>query len=418
MTTKNKKYFPITQGVACQSKWSWSTLYLNRSVTLSCHRASSSPLTVDNFYNFHNTDRKLADRQMMLDGEWPGHGCEYCQKIEQTGGFSDRMLHNTISDLSPVELEEDPTVLSINPTVLEVFFDNTCNLSCLYCSPQESSKIAEENKKFGLFDSHGVRLIPLKEKHSKALAPEFWKWMDTGFQNLKRFHFLGGEPFLQKELDTLIDFIESHPNPQCELNLISNLVIPKARLEKYIERFKKLIVDKKIKRLDMTASIDCWGPAQEYIRYGIDLAVWKENFEYLLSQKWIKLNINQTISGLSVKYIPELLTLLAEWKKVRYVGHYFSVTEPWPSYLRPNIFGKDVFANDFKHIVSLMGTVKEEEKTAIQYMTSIGNEIEIHDRNTVELKKLLIFLNEKDRRHNTNWPETFPWLEKELKDVV
>jgi hypothetical protein len=328
------------------------------------------------------------------------------------------MLHNEIPNLSPLELEIDNTALAVSPTVLEVFFDNTCNLSCLYCLPEVSSRIAEENKKFGLFDSDGVQLIPIKQKYSKTLAPEFWKWMDHGFQTLKRFHFLGGEPFLQKELDTLIELIESHPNPNCELNFITNLTIPKNRLEKYIERFKKLIVTKKIKRLDMTASIDCWGPAQDYIRYGIDLKMWKENFEYLLSQKWITLNINQTISGLSVKSMPELIELLAEWKKVRPVGHYFSVTEPSPSYLRPNIFGRGVFENDFKHILSLMNNNTTEEKTAIQYMTSIGNEIETHERNPVELKKLLVFLNEKDRRRNTNWRETFPWLEEHLNNVV
>jgi sulfatase maturation enzyme AslB (radical SAM superfamily) len=354
----------------------------------------------------------------MLDGVWPAGGCEYCQQIEQTGGFSDRMLHNKIPNLSPAELDTDNTALTVSPTVLEVFFDNTCNLACLYCEPEVSSKIAEENKKFGAFESHGIKLLPISEKHSKELAPEFWKWMDHGFQSLKRFHFLGGEPFLQKELDVLIELIESHPNPQCELNFITNLIIPKARLEKYIEKFKRLIITKKIKRLDMTASIDCWGSAQEYIRYGINLKLWKENFEYLLSQKWITLNINQTISGLSVKSMPELITLLNEWKKIRPVGHYFSVTEPAPSYMRPNIFGRGVFEHDFNQILSNMNTNTEQEQTAISYMTSIGQEIETHERNPIELKKLLVFLNEKDRRRNTNWQETFPWLEEQLKDVV
>jgi hypothetical protein len=138
----------------------------------------------------------------------------------------------------------------------------------------------------------------------------------------------------------------------------------------------------------------------------------------LLSQRWIILNINNVITGLTVKAMPELFSLLVEWKKVIPVGHYFSVAAPWPSYLRPNIFGRGVFDDDFKHILSLMNNSTDEEKTAIQYMTSIGNEIETQDRNLVELKKMLVFLNEKDRRRGTNWRNTFPWLEEHLDNVV
>jgi len=153
-----KKYFPISQGVACQSKWSWSTLFLTEGITRSCHRASESNLTVENFINFHNTNVKIQDRQKMLDGIWPAGGCNYCKRIEEAGGFSDRLLHNKTANLSPPELEFDLTATTVSPTYLEVFFDNTCNLSCLYCDQYSSSKIADENKRFGSFNKEGVIL--------------------------------------------------------------------------------------------------------------------------------------------------------------------------------------------------------------------------------------------------------------------
>jgi len=412
------KYFPITQGVACQSKWAWSTVFLTEGTTRSCHRASESPLTAENFHNFHNTETKLSDRQKMLNGVWPTGGCTYCSKNEEAGGFSDRMLHNKIPNLTPIELETDITATTVTPTILEVFFDNTCNLSCLYCIPELSSKIAEENRKFGAFNTSGVNLPILEQKHLQTLAPELWKWMDNNFQSLKRFHFLGGEPFLQKELDKLLNFIDTHPNSDCELNLVTNLMVSHDRLEKYIKTCKHLIDTQKIRRLDITASIDCWGHEQEYVRHGIDLVTWTENFVYLLNNQWITLNINQTITPLTIKTMPILLKLLSDWKKVRPIGHFFSVAEPGPSYLRPNIFGPGVFNNDFKQILSLMDNTNDQEQTAISYMTSIANDIEIKEKNSVELKKLLVFLNEKDRRRGTNWQKTFPWLEKHLNNVV
>ena len=115
--------------------------------------------------------------------------------------------------------------------------------------------------------------------------------------------------------------------------------------------------------------------------------------------------------------MPELLINLASWRKTRSVGHYFSVTEPGPSYLRPNIFGKGVFTEDFTKILSLMPTITEDNKLAFNYMSGIAQEIETHAANKQELTNLFIFLNEKDRRRKTNWRETFPWL-VEVLDVV
>ena len=320
-------------------------------------------------------------------------------------------------NLSPVELDVDNKLIFVSPTIIEVFFDNTCNLSCLYCIPELSSKIADENKNFGEFDDGGINLHVFEAKQTKTLSPLFWNWMNDNFHSLKRFHFLGGEPFLQKELDTLIELIDTHPSPDCELSFISNLMISNIRLQKYIEKFKELIKLKKIKKLEISASIDCWGLEQEYVRHGLKLDQWKENFLYLLNNRWIALNINQTISALTIKTMPDLLLQLVEWKKVRPIGHFFSAVTS-PSYMQANIFGANVFNDDFKTILSLMTGDRIQDNSAINYMSSIADEIELKQRNSKELKKLLVFLNEKDRRRNTNWRMTFPWLEEHLNNVV
>ena len=82
--------FPIKTATACQSKWTWSTVWMNKLSTSSCHRVDPVRFDLENFDNFHNTPNKLAERQLMLEGKWPQGGCQYCQKIEEAGGFSDR----------------------------------------------------------------------------------------------------------------------------------------------------------------------------------------------------------------------------------------------------------------------------------------------------------------------------------------
>lgn len=411
------KYFPIQTSTACSLKWNWSTLYLNTGVTRSCHRTAESQLTPENFENFHNTDLKIADRQRMLDGQWPESNCSYCRKIEESGGVSDRQLQLTIPYTNPPEFKNNSSAVVVSPTLLEVYFSNACNLGCLYCVPQLSSTIAAENIKFGKFDKNGV-VLDLFDNQVKHLVPYFWKWFDKNFQTLSRLHVAGGEPFYQKDFDRLLDEIEKNPNPNCELNIVSNLMISKQKLEHYIEKFKKLLATKKLKRIDITCSIDCWGPQQEYVRWGLDLNQWKENFELLLAHKWLYISINQTISSLAIKTMPELLLQIKQWKQQRQVGHWFGIVSPGPSYMRPDIFGKDEFAEDTEKILKLMPTDTEEELTALKYMSGMLSQNLSVEINQTEIVKLITFLDEKDRRHNTNWETLFPWLIGYRKYVV
>ena len=76
------------------------------------------------------------------------------------------MLQNQMPNLSPVELDVDNKLIFVSPTIIEVFFDNTCNLSCLYCIPELSSKIADENKNFGEFKTLAEADIERRVKDS------------------------------------------------------------------------------------------------------------------------------------------------------------------------------------------------------------------------------------------------------------
>ena len=147
----SKTYFPIRTATSCQLKWNWTALYLNGGFSRTCHRTAETPLTPENFNNFHNTDVVLADRRRMLQGLWPETSCSYCRNIEESGGVSDRLRQIDAPDLSPPELVDDASAIQVSPTILEVFFNNTCNLGCLYCTPVLSSVINAENQKFGSF---------------------------------------------------------------------------------------------------------------------------------------------------------------------------------------------------------------------------------------------------------------------------
>jgi organic radical activating enzyme len=353
----------------------------------------------------------------MLNGEWPESNCSYCRKIEEAGGISDRKRQLTIPYSIPPELLSNPSEIVVSPTFLEVYFSNACNLGCLYCSPSLSSTIAAENVKFGKFNKHEIILDSI-DNQVKNLAPYFWEWFEKNFSNLQRLQVLGGEPLYQKDFDRLLDYIDQMPNSNCELNVVTNLMISKQKLQGYIDRFKKLLSAKKLKRIDITCSIDCFGPQQEYVRWGLDLVQWKENFESLLENKWLYININQTISPLTIKTMPELLIQLKQWKQKRQLGHWFGGVSPGPSYLMPDIFGDAEFSQDAEIILQLMSTKTEEDRNAVEYMKGIFSQILSAKLNRQEIAKLIVYLDEKDRRRGTNWETLFPWLIGYRKYVV
>jgi len=61
--------FPIKTATACNSKWSWSTIWLTTGKTSSCHRVESIPIDPNDFSNFHNVPKKIQDRELMLEGK-------------------------------------------------------------------------------------------------------------------------------------------------------------------------------------------------------------------------------------------------------------------------------------------------------------------------------------------------------------
>jgi len=414
-----QKHFPIQTDTACQLKWTWSTIELYTGKTNSCHRVDPTIITPANFDQFHNTDKKLEDRKLMLEGQWPLGGCEYCRNIEQSGGKSDRQFHLEIPNLVPLELEQCATEISVTPRILEVYLDNICNMSCIYCHDGYSSQIQQENRKFGDFQQHGITIKNASDRAAgfDSLVEKFWNWMEQNYHHLRRFHVLGGEPFYQRSFDRCLHFLENHSNTELEFNVVSNLKIGHQKLEILIDRIKKIVATKKIKRFDLTCSIDCWGEEQEYIRYGLDLEQWKNNFDYVARHKWIYLNINQTITGLGIKSVPQLMEFINDYKEQRQIGHYLMTCVNRP-HLYPGIFGKGFFKADMEKILHSMRDHTWQEKNARQIMQGLYLEWNTHDRDKDKIRDLGVFLDEIDRRRGLDWRRTFPWLAKEINDVV
>lgn len=415
----NQKIFPIKTATACQLKWSHSTVFLTSLSTASCHRVNQTKFDLNTF-NFHNTPEKLQDRRLMLEGKWPGRGCEHCKSIEVAGGTSDRMIHLDFPGITaPPELDTDLTAVNVSPRILEIYFSNVCNLKCTYCTPKFSSQINQENIKFGAFNKNGVHInsgFQIPENFSDA-TDQMFKWLDKNIQNLNKLLILGGEPFIQKETQRLLNFIENKKLPNLDLVFFSNLTIDHEKFKYQIDQIQKLKINSQLNQINLIGSLDCWGKPAEYVRYGLQLDLFEKNFEYVLNNTDIVLNINSALGPLTIPSLPDLVEKINSWSRVRTV--YWSLMKTGGhKYFHPTIFGPMLLNMGYQQAIDKFDAMGDPDKMKYkEYFEGIAKEIAHSQSNPNLQRQLKTYLTELDQRRGTDYTKTFPTIAKLLKDI-
>ena len=418
--------FPIKTETACLLKWNWSTIHLHTGEVRSCHRNKRIKIPKDNFDSFHNLPYYLDHRRSMLKGEWPHspdhQGCYYCKKIEDAGSRSDRQyMTETQHDQTPDELENDPTAIEITPSVLEIFLSNTCNLACTYCRVGNSSKIEAESMKYSdQKEFNDFYFGKIEENLSRQEINEYKNlcldWLTRNGTKLRRFHLLGGEPFYTPEFGEFIDVWNDYPNPNLILNVISNVNVKQNLWKKQIDKIIELVKNDKIESFELTASIDCWGPEQEYVRSGFNCEIAEENILYYLSQPEVKyLNLNSTHSLMSLPSYYKLIEKKIEWenqtgKSIRMFGmavmsHHVDLAT----------LGGKFYVEAIKNIMKIYPKEYWDDQQSLKNINGILKSIINDIPNLEKIKHFIKVYDELDRRRNTNWRKIFPEIAAEIE---
>jgi organic radical activating enzyme len=417
-----KKIFPINSATGCPLKWSWSTIFFQSGTTSSCHRTEKLKIPNDNFSSFHNLPKKIEDRERMLQGKWPSNTCQYCSEIEKKGGYSDRM--NQISQLTdpdniPPELWKNKEATSITPTNIEVYFRNTCNMSCVYCGPHFSSTWEEEIKKYGPMPMDGITKNKFSVQRGQSNdyyqqhKREFFDYLrnENRYKVLRWFSLLGGEPLVIQELEECFDFWEENPNDKLTFQIVTNLKANDYRFERFLQRIDRLTNDKKVFQFKIICSLDCLGKEAEYVRHGIDLDQWRRNFEKLINLSHIDLGINSTISVLTLHKFPELLDEINKWNTFRpsnkKIIHSFNkdtiITDPL-------IAGGELFSKTLDECQEKMKVRSVRDISIKKHWGALADSIRNSKKDDKRISILKKYLTELDKRRMTDWKDVFPWL--------
>lgn len=417
MTTSiHRPKWQLKTDPACQFKWTWSTLFLNFGTTSSCHRCKHWEVTVENFMDFHNLPGKVSDREKMLQGQWPGNGCEYCKVVEEAGGVSERIGYINDLEMVPPENEINPEETHVTPRLLEVYFSNLCNMSCTYCSAKFSSVIQHENEKFGEFTKNGLEIYewPDNPEYEK-MRDMFWDWMDLHGQELYTLHVLGGEPLFQPEFEMFLDWFDKNPCPNLEWVIFSNLKHNTIRLVSQVERIQKLIDDGKLKAFQVNVSIDNYGKEAEYARHGIIWEQFVDNFTFLASQKWIGMQVQSTICPITVQSMWQLYDFILSFNDSRINLSWNTIQDP--KWFNPSRFGTYCLDGIDKLIARLKQSPFPQHHN-IPYLEGIRNQISKATCDPYEMIRFKTHLDELDVRRNLDWKSIYPDLAEHIEKNI
>jgi hypothetical protein len=430
----------------CLAKWHHSTIYLQLGQTHSCYHPPPHEIPLDELLEnpsaLHNTNQKKKERYMMLDGEKPS-GCQYCWNIEKLGdGYkSDRDERNenifTIERIE--EIKKSPRNFNINPEYIEISFGNECNFKCGYCHPKYSSSYYKEIKDHGPYTMvknhrNDIDWFKIYEEENNPYVEAWWRWWPEVSKTLHILRITGGEPLLQKSTWRLFESLTESPMPKLGLNINSNFGVKPVLVQRFVKYVNDLINDNKIREFKLFTSIDTWGPQAEYIRTGLDLKVWENNFNSYMLGTDAPVTFMITFNILTVTNFKNLLEKILEWR-LKYTsddsGRFRRIGFDTPHLKEPlqydmNLLPKKEFMPYMYDSLEFMRSNcndsdklkfsnAEVEKFArvVKYMeTSVYPE----DRLKEGRRDFYNWFNEYDRRRGTDFSKTFPELTQFFED--
>lgn len=241
--------------------------------------------------------------------------CSTCWKYEDIGTKSWRMQGNEHYSALPDKYQ------------IELYFDNTCDSACVYCSKTYSSNWDQEIRRTNYEPPQWANNTNIPNVDRQKYADYIFKYITqvakekTQTGGFFEIILLGGEPMLtsiNKKLimDLAIEsfFKEVDPDTYLLLSIQTNANTPTKLMDsclKKIEYYKK-----KYKNLNFLVSIsaESVGKVFEYIRYGCSYTKFLENFK-----KWADsgcmLNTNMSINSISLCSTKDYLELLTQISK-------------------------------------------------------------------------------------------------------
>ena len=325
----------------CRRSWTWHEIHLDRLLWKMCCKTRYRPITSGE--DWSNSDHMKERRRQHLSGE-RHDDCSFCWKMEDSGGFSPRLIEASYDDQRHDHL---------NSTMrhLELLVSNTCDLACRYCGSSHSSVWAER-----LQDDHwnkkALRSLQEQDTHNALLA-ETYDWITERMEHWDAISLTGGEVAI---MPRFYDIIERIPFSGKIIKMMTNLNTPDAYMDKLVAVIGKLSAAGN--RVEIRASIDGIGAKNDWQRQGADWARMEQNWLRLARQP-AQIYVALTMTPLTLEGMVDVGKFVAAtaaefvnppcWEPCNHVQHPW-VLDPQGWY---GLFRDDI--SEFKQLISAPG---------------------------------------------------------------
>ena len=223
----------------------WRSLHLNfEGQVKTCCAGNPNILgdhTTGSIEEILQSDKLKEIKRAIKNGHLHKKYCEGCIRREDITGVSEREWHNKINDdfdVATADLDDH------KPSLIDVRWNNTCNLACNYCTVYFSTKWASI---MGMKNN-----IDMKDQYKQVID-----YIKKYSNYVREVAMVGGEPLMMKENNALLDVLPD----DVLVTVISNMTVD----------FEKLPIPKKLlqrPRVGWSMSFDNIEDRFEYVRWG------------------------------------------------------------------------------------------------------------------------------------------------------
>jgi MoaA/NifB/PqqE/SkfB family radical SAM enzyme len=319
-------------------------------------------------------------KQQFTQDIWP-EGCVKCKIEEQTNIKSKRQLDHDRwhAHYGQYQLDSNQWLTA------SISFGNTCNLKCITCGSENSSRWHKEYQAI-----YGKDLQPVKFYRN-----DFVETFVFHAPSIIHLDIPGGEPFLsgiddQKKL--LKHYIKSGKAADISLHYTTNATIfPDADWWQLWSHFREI---------DIQLSIDGVGARYEYIRYPASWDDTESNVIRYLQQiaPNLKLSVSHTVSAYNIFYLDEFFSWCCD----------IGLPRPWlgrvhdPDHMRPTVWPNQ------EHIVNHLQQSQHQDVLDWAKLISDTSDSDLFD-------KFCDRLHQHDRYRGLNFAIVFPEMAPYIK---
>lgn len=404
---------PILDGQSmCANKWTYLYVDFHSNIVRNCYNVPPRKVTEEELDQygadfFFNHPYEIDRRQEKLDNI-KHSDCDNCWSCETRGVRSQRKpepfyeAHRSRFGI--------PRGTQALPTFLEIYFNNTCDLKCVYCNDSSSSQWATELKKYNEIAIHR------EDNTNGKLKKTFYQWFEQeGSKEILTYNILGGEPLVQNEfyefIEYLLNILKQTPNRhgiKPELALFTNGNTPQKYMEKWLSLLETLQEHISI-RIDF--SNESIGARSEFIRSNLSWETFEKNVNRTIGAakgKDIRIRLACTHTALS---IPKFLDYL-KWARNLELTHNVNLEFGSNSVVQPRYLSPWNLTENFKEDISKTIQWIDENaphwKDYSDYLLTVREGLGKY--NLEDLKSIPEFVEKMKVRRGLNFLETFPEL--------